>query len=55
MSGIDFKTKLGGQFKKYGRMKCNKIFGGNNEKKAKSDKCAKCINLFSKIVQLTNQ
>ena len=25
------------------------------EKKAKSDKCAKCTNLFSKIVQITNQ
>ena len=33
MSGIEFKTKLGGQFKKYGRMKCRKICVGNNEKK----------------------
>ena len=36
-------------------MKCRKICGGNNEKKAKSDKCAKCTNLFSKVVQLSNQ
>ena len=55
LGGIEFKTKLSGHFRKYGRMKCRKICGGNNEKKAKSDKCAKCTNLFSKVVQLSNQ